>query len=958
MTSKGSIQEYIHSLLNSKRMGHQVAFHKLLHGRAAVFKSPAGLVSESLSGMLASRGISSLFSHQWEAIRKIQSHRNVVVSTPTASGKTLIYNLPVMEAIERRNDARALYLFPLKALAQDQLRSFMEMAAAVNGCNATAGIYDGDTSAWFRKKMRELPPNVLLTNPEMLHLAVLAHHHKWEEFIRKLQFVVIDEIHTYRGVMGSHMAQVFRRFLRICRHYGSNPTFIFSSATIANPAQLARQLTGLEVDVITKSGAPAGRRHVVLLNPDTGPAQAAIMLLKAALHRGLRTIVYTQSRKMTELIAIWAGSRSGAFKDRISAYRAGFLPEERREIEAKLNSGELLAVISTSALELGIDIGDLDLCILVGYPGSVMATWQRGGRVGRGGQESALALIAGEDALDQYFIRNPAVFMEKQPEAAVINPGNLHVLKRHVLCAASELPLCKGEPYMEDVAVQQAVLKQEEKGALLRSAEGDRIFSSRKNPHRHVDLRGSGSRYTITCKRSGESKGEIDGFRAFKETHPGAIYLHLGETYRVESLDPETMTVAVLPAKVDYYTRVRGQKDTEILEVYQQKKLWGTEVYLGRLKVTDQVTGYEKWRIHAKKRLNIIPLDLPPLTFETEGFWFLLPPAVQKTVEKRYLHFMGGIHAMEHAIIGALPFFVMTDRNDLGGISIPMHPQTGSAAVFVYDGMPGGAGLSRIGYGVTRELFEHTRRLVAECPCETGCPACVHSPKCGSGNRPIDKAAAVALFDLLRNHSERSSRIPPCRFVAPTEREVTPSLSQTRTEGCYGVLDIETQRSAEEVGGWHRADRMGVSCAILYDSRTDSYLEFLEKDVPRLIRQMAELDLVVGFNIKRFDYQVLSAYSPFDRRQINTLDILEKVHDRLGYRLSLDHIAASTLGTQKTADGLKALEWWKQGEIQKIIDYCRKDVVITRDLFLYGRKNGYLLFTNKAGQKVRVPVKW
>jgi len=625
MNRKSDIREYIESLVASKRMSHQVAYHKVIDGHQGAIADTQKPLPEDMLSIIHQTGGDGLYRHQAEAIDLIRSGKNVVVATPTASGKTLLYNLPVMERMLINNDSRALYIFPLKALARDQFKTFEKTAELFTTYRPTAAIYDGDTTAWHRKKIRLSPPNVLMSNPEMLHLSILPHHEKWAEFLKGLETVVIDEVHTYRGIMGSHMAQVFRRMKRICVRYGVDPSFVFSSATIANPSDLSGRLTELDVKEVTKSTAPRGKRHIVLLNPDSGPAQAAILLLKAALFRGLRTIVYTQSRRLTELIAVWAGSKAGEFKNKIAAYRAGFLPEERREIEEKLSSGELLAVISTSALELGIDIGDLDLCVLVGYPGSIMATWQRGGRVGRSGQESALVLVAGEDALDQYFMRNPSEFMNKAPEAAVINPFNPAILKKHLACAAAELPLKIDEPFLSDPFVAKEIIALEDNGTLLRSAEGDTLFSRLKSPHRYVDLRGAGDRFTIVCSHTGESKGEVDGFRAFKETHPGAVYLHQGKTFIVDTLDTGTNTVKVTEAKVDYYTKVRGHKNTEILEVFEEKVVQGTSVSVGRLKVTDQVTGYEKWRISVKKRLNVIPLDLPPLIFETEGIWFTIP---------------------------------------------------------------------------------------------------------------------------------------------------------------------------------------------------------------------------------------------------------------------------------------------------------------------------------------------
>lgn len=954
----GSVEEYIRSLRDSKRLGHQVVYHTLLEKRAAVYADISALASDRLASLLKEMGVTALYSHQQAAISEIRAGRHVVVATPTSSGKTLVYNLPVLDRIMDDPAARALYLFPLKALAQDQLRAFNEAAAACYGHAPTAAIYDGDTSAWRRKKIREQPPNVILTNPEMLHLGFLPHHDKWAEFFSNLRYVIIDEVHTYRGVLGSHMAQVLRRFRRICAEYGANPVFIFSSATIANPAELAANLTGLDVCAITETGAPEGHRHLVFINPVDGPPHTAILLLKAALHRRLRTIVYSQSRKMTELIAMWAGSGKGPFADRISAYRAGFLAEERRQIEAQLMSGELLAVISTSALELGIDIGDLDLCILVGYPGTVMATRQRGGRVGRSGRDSAVILIGGEDALDQYILRHADEFIAREPETAMVNPDNAEILAKHLVCAAAEMPLALDDPMYDRPAVRQCLEKLENKGELLCSADGGIYYSARKAPHRYIDLRGSGSRFNIIDGPSGENMGEVDGFRAFRETHPGAIYLHHGETWRVDRLDPETCTVTVSRANPHYYTRVRSNKQTEILEVYDQKTVGATRVFFGRLKVTDQVTGYEKLQIRDRKRINVLPLDLPPQMFETEGFWFTIPEAVQKAAEAEQMHFMGGIHASEHAAIGISPLFMLCDRNDLGGISIPFHPQVGSAAVFVYDAFPGGIGLCRSAFEKAELLLSETLEIISDCPCETGCPACVHSPKCGSGNRPIDKASAEFILYRLINGNRRGEAEPDIRIAGP-DPSCLPEPVHVPGPLCnYGVLDIETRRSAEEVGGWGQAHRMGISCAVLYEAKADNYFVYHETDIELLIDHLKSLELIVGFNIKRFDYAVIGGYGNFSHRKLPTLDILEDVHRHLGYRLTLDHLARICLKTEKSADGLQALKWWREGRIDEIVAYCKKDVEITRKIYLYGRDNGHLLFCNKAGQTVRIPVKW
>lgn len=957
------INEYIHSLKASRILGSQVAFHRVEDPQAPDYgpqlqtgASPVGW-PPIISRALAKAGITALYRHQIEALQRVRRQEHVVVATPTASGKTLVYNLPVLEQIEAAAASTALYLFPLKALAQDQLRTFQELIAPLN-LSAAAAIYDGDTTPWQRRKIREKPPHVLITNPEMLHLSLLAHHPKWAAFYRHLKVVVVDEVHVYRGLLGSHLAQVFRRLRRICDYYGAQPVFVFCSATISNPEELAEQLTGLQVTAITSSGAPVGKRHLLFINPFDSPARTAILLLKAALHRGLRSIVYCQSRKMTELIALWAAQQSGSFKNQISAYRAGFLPEERRTIEGQLARRELLAVVTTSALELGIDIGDLDLCILVGYPGTIVATRQRAGRVGRSGQDAALILIAGEDALDQYVIHHPQTFVEMPPEAAVVNPWNPDIMARHLVCAARENPLRPDEAWLQTPAVARLAQRMVADGALLQAADLSALYAGRGPQHRDVDLRSGGARYTIFCRSSGALLGEIDGVRAFKETHPGAIYLHNRRTWLVEDLDLEARTVTVRAARPPYYTRVRASKETDILEQLAEHTFDDVQVGLGRLKVTEQISGYEKWLLRGNRKLNVMPLALPPMIFETEGIWLAIPRVIQEAVEKKLLHFMGGLHALEHAAIGIFPLLVMTDRNDLGGIASPLHPQLDGPAVFIYDAVAGGAGLTRQAFARIPDLIAHTRGAITRCPCEYGCPGCVQSPRCGSGNRPLDKTAARLMLAHLEARlptSQVAERPPPAWLPAvPTTLPPSPASQPT----VYGVLDLETQLAAEEVGGWQNAHQMRISCAVLYDSRKNTLQDYTEDQVPDLLEDLQNLTLIIGFNIKRFDYRVLSAYTDANLADLPTLDLLEDIQRRLGYRLSLNHLVHETLGQSKSADGRQALIWWKEGRLDEIIRYCRQDVLVTRDLFRFGRTHGYVLFRNKAKAQVRLPVGW
>lgn len=963
-----SLDEYIYALKKYKGFAGDIVSHKTLAPKSAVFASTPLKFKNNLSPLLDALGIKRLYQHQKKAIEMIRKGIHTVIATPTASGKSLIYNLPVIDQLMADHHSRALYLFPLKALARDQLSVVQRLLEKTSDCDSaaaglTAGVYDGDLSAYQKSKIRKHNPHILLSNPEMLHLAMLAHHHLWENFFKHLSYIVIDEVHTYRGVMGSNMAWVFRRLQRICRLYGSDPVFIFCSATIANPADLTRNLTGLDVSVVDETGSPSGQKEVLLMRGLEGAAQTAIALIHSAVSRELRTICYTQSRKITELIAIWASQRAASFSDRISAYRAGFLPEERRTIEKKLSTGELLAVVSTSALELGIDIGNLDICVLVGYPGTIMSTWQRAGRVGRDGKDSALILIAHEDALDQYFMNHPDIFFKMPPEKAIINPGNMVILQQHLECAAAELSLDRFEPFLADKLIPKAISKLEYSGRLLRSRKGDMWYAARKSPHRDVNLRGTGKSFPIFIEKTKQSLGDIDQHRAYFETHTGAVYLHRGKSYVITRFDYEKRAVEAKREDVRYFTKARSTKSTQIIQKIDFKKVKGTRIGFGKLRITEQVTGYDQRLVSNQKSIGIVPLDLPKLKFETEGLWIEIPDYVRDKIESDRMHFMGGIHALEHAAIGIMPLFVMTDRNDLGGISIPFHVQTGKAAVFIYDGVPGGLGLSKQAFENASELLERTFDAISSCTCETGCPACVHSPKCGSGNRPIDKASALKILEMILNPDsnepfyEISDEVSHPRKDSPNVSEEASGFDSGYTGAPlrYGVLDIETRRSAKEVGGWNRAEKMGVSCAILYDSKKDVFLEYLQEDIPMLCEDLQKLDRVIGFNIIKFDYKVLSGLSGFDFFSLPTLDILVKVHERLGYRLSLDHLATQTLGSSKSADGLMALKWWKQKKLDKIIAYCKQDVKVTRDLYLYGKENQYLIFKNKAGNQVRVP---
>jgi len=600
----------------------------------------------------------------------------------------------------------------------------------------------------------------------------------------------------------------------------------------------------------------------------------------------------------------------------------------------------------------------LDLCILVGYPGSMVSTWQRAGRVGRSGQESATILMAAEDALDQYFLKNPDDFLSRPPETAVINPGNPHILAPHLECAAAELPLDRDDPLLKGPGGIDSLRILLKEGRIFLEAGGRRYHSRRKYPHRHVDLRGAGMRYKIMLAQSNENIGEIDGVRALREAHPGAIYLHQGEAFAVDSFDSEGRKIFVKPSRSGHHTRVRTEKDIQLVEVIDSRTAYGAVAYVGRVKVTETVVGYDEIQTRTGKILQQYALDLPPMIIETEACWFLFPDHFQAEIDARELDYRGGLHAVEHVAIGILPLLVMVDRNDIGGFSTLMHAQTNGASVFIYDGIAGGIGTGMSIFKRAERLFEDSLATLERCACENGCPSCVHSPKCGSGNHPIDKfAAAEILKRVIAGPAPDLRQMTPLPLESPRPSQTMLPFSASATSH-FGVFDLETQKSAADVGGWQNAHLMRISCAVLYDSKEDQFFEYVEGQIPQLIDHLGRLELIVGFNLERFDYKVLSGYSDLDFGKLPTLDMLQVVFKQLGFRLSLDHLAQATIGAQKSAAGLMALKWWQEGRLGQIIEYCRDDVRVTRDLYLFGKKYGYLLFHDKSQNLMRIPVEW
>ncbi len=913
-------------------------------------------------------GVDRLYEHQAAALRHARSGRNVVVATPTASGKTLCFNLPVIESVLDARDAgdaaHALYLFPLKALEHDQLKSLHRLRDAIGLHESfTAAIFDGDTKDAERRRLKEQPPHLLLSNPDMLHASILPGHERWARFFAGLRWIVLDELHTYRGIFGSHVLHVLRRLLRLAAHYGAAPRVIAASATIDNPGELAQRLFGMPFETVTRNGAPTGPRHVHLLDPSSHGLDFATTLFARCVRAGVKTIVFCKSRRATELVYAWTIERHRELRDRVSAYRSGYLPEERRQIEAELFGGRLQGVVSTSALEMGIDVGGLDAAILVGYPGSIMSTWQRGGRAGRGTLPAGLFLVAGGDALDQYYVSSPEAFFNANPEPAVVDPTNSNIRAAHLLCAGAEMPLRRNELAYADLDWDAARAELQQRGQLLQSVDGEMWVPLMPRPHRDVDIRQIGETYTIhDARRDGRVLGTIGGARVFAECHDGAVYLHRGRHLHVDKLDLERKRVTVSPVDGACFTVARSAKQTEILEVGDSRELGATRAHFGRLRITQRITGYEKRATRDRKLLGTFDLELPPTIYETEGLWIDLPPALFHALESQEHHRMGSVHGIEHACIALSPLFALCDPADLGGITFTEHPQLRHGAIFVYDTYPGGIGLASHTFGILSRLLDAVLQRIERCACDNGCPGCVHSPRCGSGNYPLDKAGCAVALRMLLGHEA----LPPTPGPAGVEPEPaapepqaskpTAHLIDTRPRVLY--FDLETRFSAAEVGGWHRIERMGLALGVVYDEKQERFTTFFERDVDALVELLFEADLVVGFNVLRFDYAVISAYTQRPLSRLPTFDLLTHLHERLGFRLSLGALAQATLGAAKSADGLQSLAWVREGRFDLVEEYCRRDVALTRDLFQYALRENGLCFDRDTLRLRTPPLGW
>jgi DEAD/DEAH box helicase domain-containing protein len=739
---------------------------------------PSDLPPELRDG-LRRGGIDSLYAHQNEALGESASH-HVISTSGTASGKSLSFNLPVLESLALDPKSRALYLYPTKALAQDQARKLSSFALPY----LRHAIYDGDTPREERPAIRRRS-NLILTNPDMVNVGLLPHHKGWGDFIANLRWVVVDEAHTYRGVFGSHVANVLRRLRRVARLYGSEPRFLLASATIANPGELAERLVGEPVSVVGSDSAPKAGRRIVMWNPPVidertqrrrSTLSEAAELLADLVSEGMRTICFLRSRKGIELIQRFARLRleergRPELAARLAPYRAGYTPQQRREIEQRLVSGDLLGVVATDALELGIDIGELDAAICVTFPGTVASLRQMWGRAGRRSEGLAL-YVAGEDALDQFFCRHPDEFLGRPVEAAILDHENAQIQTAHVLAAAHEAPLGggTGQPGGADDDIMGPSWRERADdlvaaGELRQSRDGRYFPRERGFAAGRIALRSASlDSVAVIDSTSGEMLGLVEAERAFSTIHPGAVYLHMGRSFEVRELDTDARRALVEPFDGDWYTQPKKETNVYIEAIEKQAK--GTEIhrgvdlFFGEVAVSEQVIAYQRKTVRDQEVIDLIALNLPEQSFTTQALWYVLPGELAGPEALPPEVQLGALHAAEHSQIAVLPLLAMCDRWDIGGLSTNVHFQTGQPTIFIYDGHPGGVGITQRGFERFAELVGNALRLVSECPCERGCPSCVQSPKCGNLNEPLHKAGAIELMGGVLGRGVASGRAP------------------------------------------------------------------------------------------------------------------------------------------------------------------------------------------------------
>ena len=885
-----------------------------------------------------------LYNHQADTYEAIKNGENVIITTPTASGKTLAFNLPIMETMIEDDSATALYIYPAKALSNDQLNVLKNLEDDLD-IKINPRTYDGDTPREDKPKIRK-NSRIVLTNPYQLHL-ILSWHHQWEKFYKNLRYVVIDESHYYKGVFGSNVSFLIKRLKRIANFYGSYPQFILSSATLANPLEQANRLTGDDFILVDNDSSPSGEKDFVLYNPFKNYKRSKINMKNApSVHmetenvfmylmlKGIQTLCFTVSRKTTELIAMWAKKDMDQIKQklspRIAAYRAGYQAEERREIENGLKTGKYLGVTCTNALELGINIGSLDAVIISGYPGTMISTWQQAGRAGRSNQKSLAILIAFENQLDQYFMNNPKFFFDKPHENAIIDLSNPILQEAHILCAAKELPLKRGEveKYFDikhDV-LDDLVLKKD----LHENNRGDFIYPYDDNPAMDHSLDQISSQ-EFKVMNNGQLMETMERSQVYREAHEGAILINKGDTYVVNSVNLERGYVNVSKEVVDYHTMVLNQTDIKIKKKISKISYGNLNINFGELIVHEDYFKYKK--LHFSKALGTYPLDLPPLKFNTKGLWFTIPKQVKDTLEDMFPNedevFAGGLHGAEHALIGLFPLHTMCDRFDIGGLSTNYHDDTQEATIFIYDGYEGGIGICEKAIDVFVELLDSTIDLLNNCSCKKGCPACIYSPKCGNDNKPLHKSATKYILEYMSDLISNNT--------VSKKEEINHDVEDDEFGDALKLYESGDYSASKDVlnnilsSNSKHSNALALMAKILYDQdQRDIALVFTKKALSQDRGNKMANELEVLLTTKQ---QSVS-------NEISTLDDVETLYDEAydlynqGDLASSSEILENLLGfddKHSEALALMGLIYYHSSMFPKAVEYYKKAIKINKN---------------------------
>lgn len=930
---------------NDVRYRENIAHVETIPAKKASFKKVDNL-NEKIVQYLDSKDV-KLYKHQAETYEAIQRGEHVIITTPTASGKTLAFNLPIMETMIEDKDATALYIYPAKALSNDQLHVLENLEWELD-INIKPRTYDGDTPRTEKRGIRE-KSRIVLTNPYQLHL-ILSWHHQWSRFYRNLRYIVIDESHYYKGVFGSNVAFLIKRLKRIANFYGSYPQFILSSATLANPLELANRLTGEEFVLVDDDTSPSGEKDFILYNPfknyvrnkpytQNSPSvhmETENIFLYMML-KEIQTLCFTVSRKTTELIAMWAKKDmtqiKGKLAHRIAAYRAGYQPQERREIEDGLKSGKYLGVTCTNALELGIDIGSLDAVIISGYPGTMISTWQQAGRAGRSNQKSLAVLIAFENQLDQYFMNNPKFFFDKPHENAIIDLTNPILQEAHLLCAAKELPLKRGEVEKYFGISQNVIDELVSRKDLFENHKGDFMYPFDDNPAMDHSLDQISSE-EFKVMNNGRLLETMERSQVYREAHEGAILINKGDTYVVNSVNLSRGYVNVSKQVVDYHTMVLNKTETNIRKKLSKTKFGDLTIHFGELTVSEDYFKYKK--MHFSKPIGTYPLDLPPLKFNTKGLWFTIPNNVKDTLESMFPNdeevFAGGLHGAEHALIGLFPLHTMCDRFDIGGLSTNYHEDTQEATIFIYDGYEGGIGICEKAVDVFVDLLDSTIDLLNNCQCKKGCPSCIYSPKCGNDNKPLHKGATIYILEymkkLISKDADVEEEIVVEKAIVEEADDFTQALElyekgeySTSKDLLNKILSVDKKN----------VEALTLMAKILYDQD--------QKDIALLFTKKALA--VDKSNEMANELEVLLTNKPKeDSSQISSLDDVETLYEEAYDLYEQGDLSTASEILEKLLDfddrnsealALMGLIYYHSGFFPKAVEYYRKAIKINKN---------------------------